>query len=79
MTADKSTSLLKRYGWVILFISPWIPVIGDTIPIIAGATRYNFRVFSVAIVLGKLVKGIAIVFFGSLILPVIFPSGIHLP
>jgi len=78
-TADKSTSLLKRYGWVILFISPWIPVIGDTIPIIAGATRYNFRVFSVAIVLGKLVKGIAIVFFGSLILPVIFPSGIHLP
>lgn len=50
-----------------------IIIIGDTIPIIAGATKFNFRVFGVAIVLGKLVKGIAIVFFGSLILPVIFP------
>ena len=77
MTADKSTSLLKKYGWVILFISPWIPVIGDTIPIIA--TKFNFKVFSIAIVLGKLVKGIAIVFFGSLILPLIFLSGVHLP
>jgi membrane protein YqaA with SNARE-associated domain len=76
---DKSTSLLKKYGWVILFISPWIPIIGDTIPIIAGATKFNFKVFSIAIVLGKLVKGIAIVFFGSLILPLIFPSGVHLP
>ena len=76
---DTSTSLLKKYGWVILFISPWIPIIGDTIPIIAGATKYNFRLFSIAIVSGKVVKGVAIVFFGSLILPLIFPSGMHHP
>jgi membrane protein YqaA with SNARE-associated domain len=69
-----SASLLKKYGWVILFISPWIPIIGDSIPIIAGATKYNFRIFSIAIISGKVVKGIAIVFFGSLILPLIFPS-----
>ena len=62
---DTSTSLLKKYGWVILFISPWIPIIGDSIPIIAGAPKYNFRLFTIAIISGKLVKGVAIVFFGS--------------
>ena len=72
-----STSLLRKYGWIILFISPWIPIIGDYIPIVAGATKYNFRLFTIAIVSGKIVKGIAIVFFGSLILPLIFPSGLH--
>jgi membrane protein YqaA with SNARE-associated domain len=76
---DRSSSLLKKYGWVILFISPWIPIIGDSIPIIAGATKYNFRLFSIAIISGKVVKGIAIVFFGSLILPLIFPSTSHHP
>lgn len=76
---NRSTSLLKKYGWVILFISPWIPIIGDSIPIIAGATKYNFRLFSIIIILGKVVKGVAIVFFGSLILPLIFPSSIHHP
>jgi membrane protein YqaA with SNARE-associated domain len=76
---DRSASLLKKYGWVILFISPWIPIIGDSIPIIAGATKYNFRLFSIVIILGKVVKGVAIVFFGSLILPLIFPSGFHHP
>ena len=74
---DTSTSLLRKYGWIILFISPWIPIIGDYIPIVAGATKYNFRLFTIAIVSGKIVKGIAIVFFGSLILPLIFPSGLH--
>ena len=69
---DTSTSLLKKYGWIILFISPCIPTIGDYI--VAGATKYNFRLFSIAIISGKVVKGIAIVFFGSLILPLIFPS-----
>jgi len=76
---DRSFLLLKKYGWVILFISPWIPIVGDSIPIIAGATKYNFRLFSIAIISGKLVKAIAIIFFGSLILPLIFPSGLHHP
>ena len=73
----RGASLLKKYGWVILFISPWLPIIGDYIPIISGATKYNFKLFSIAIVSGKVVKGIAIVFFGSLILPLIFPSSFH--
>jgi membrane protein YqaA with SNARE-associated domain len=75
----RGASLLKKYGWIILFISPWIPIIGDYIPIMAGATKYNFKLFSIAIVCGKVVKGIAIVFFGSLILPLIFPSAMHNP
>lgn len=70
----RGASLLKKYGWVILFISPWIPIIGDYIPIIAGASKYNLKLFSIAIVSGKVVKGVAIVYIGSLILPSIFPS-----
>ncbi|MGC2574778.1 MAG: VTT domain-containing protein [Candidatus Nitrosopolaris sp.] len=54
---DKSTSLLKKYGWTILFISPWISIIGDYIPIVAGATKNNFRLFTIAIVSGKVIKG----------------------
>jgi len=63
----RSASLLKKYGWIILFISPWRP------------TKYNFRLFSIAIVSGKVVEGVAIVFSGSLILPLIFPSSLHHP
>ena len=76
---DRSILLLKKYGWVILFISPWIPIVGDSIPIIAGVTKYNFRLFSVAIISGKIVKAVAIVFVGSFILPLIFPSSLHHP
>ena len=53
---DTSTSLLKKYGWIILFISPWIPIIGDYIPIVAGGTKYNFTLFSIAIISGKVVS-----------------------
>jgi membrane protein DedA with SNARE-associated domain len=49
--------LLKKYGWTILFISPWISIIGDYIPIVAGATKNNFRLFTIAIVSGKVIKG----------------------
>ena len=70
---DRSLLLLEKYGWIILFFSPWIPIMGDFIPIIAGVKKYNFELFSIAIVLGKAVKALAIVFFSSWILPLFFP------
>jgi membrane protein YqaA with SNARE-associated domain len=70
---ERSLLLLERYGLAIIFFSPWIPIVGDFIPLIAGAKKYNFRTFAIAIVSGKVIKAIAIVFFSSWILPMISP------
>ena len=45
--------LLERYGWAIIFVSPWIPILGDIIPIIAGAKRYDVKKIMIAISAGK--------------------------
>ncbi|MDP9015889.1 MAG: VTT domain-containing protein [Thermoproteota archaeon] len=57
--------LLERYGWAIIFVSPWIPVLGDIIPVIAGAKRYDFKKFIIAIAAGKIVRAVAMIFLGS--------------
>jgi membrane protein YqaA with SNARE-associated domain len=57
--------LLERYGWAIIFVSPWVPVLGDIIPLIAGAKRYDFKKFMVAIAAGKIVRAVAMIFLGS--------------
>ena len=57
--------LLEKYGWAIIFVSPWIPVLGDIIPLIAGAKRYDFKKFMIAIAAGKVVRAVAMIFLGS--------------
>src|SRR5919198_389726 len=69
---DRTGVLLERYGWIIIFFSPWIPVIGDIVPMIAGAKRYNLRNFIIVMLTGKVLKATAIIFFSSWILPFIF-------
>ena len=69
---DKTRALLERYGWLIIFFSPWIPIVGDIIPMIAGAKKYDLKNFIIVMISGKLFKAIAIVFFSSWILPFIF-------
>lgn len=64
---QRSYALLAKYGWLFIFISPWIPVGGDVIPIIAGIKKYDLKKFIVAMVLGKTLKAVAIVYFLSLI------------
>jgi len=62
---SRSRHLLERYGWAIIFVSPWIPVLGDIIPLIAGAKRYDFKKFMIAIAAGKIVRAVAMIFLGS--------------
>ena len=57
--------LLERYGWGIIFVAPWIPVLGDIIPAIAGAKRYDVKKFMIAISAGKTARAIATIFLGS--------------
>ena len=61
----KSINIMTKYGWsTIIFFSPWIPIIGDIVSIVAGVKRYNLLRYTIAMIAGKTVKAVAIVFFG---------------
>jgi membrane protein YqaA with SNARE-associated domain len=63
---QKSMSIMTKYGWsTIIFFSPWIPILGDVVSIIAGTKRYNLVKYSIFMTTGKTVKAVAIVFFGA--------------
>lgn len=68
----KAFQLLSKYGWFILFVSPWIPIIGDLITIIAGIKRYDFKKYIISISAGKTVRAIVVVYLNALIMPLIF-------
>lgn len=71
-STQRSYALLAKYGWLLIFISPWIPVGGDVIPIIAGIKKYDLTKFTIAMIAGKVIKAVAIVYFLSIILIVFF-------
>ncbi len=64
----KGRKLLKKYGWAIIFLSPWIPIFSDIVPMIAGSKKYDFQMFWMAMTTGKTVKAFAIVFLSSFVL-----------
>jgi membrane protein YqaA with SNARE-associated domain len=60
---QKSMSMMTKYGWVtIIFFSPWIPIIGDVVSIVAGTKKYDIIKYTIAMTAGKTVKAVAIVF-----------------
>ena len=62
---QKSINIMTKYGWsTVIFFSPWIPIIGDVVSIIAGTKKYSIVKYTIAMTTGKTVKSIAIVFFG---------------
>ena len=54
--------ILAKYGWVAIFFCSWIPILGDVIPIVAGAKRYDFGKFAISMSVGKMIKDFAIVY-----------------
>ena len=63
--------LLMKYGWAIILVSPWIPILGDLIPIITGVKKYDFKRYMIATSTGKTIKAVALVFLSSWFLPLI--------
>jgi membrane protein YqaA with SNARE-associated domain len=60
---QKSVGMMSKYGWAtIIFFSPWIPILGDVVSIVAGAKKYSILKYTVAMTTGKTVKAVAIVF-----------------
>lgn len=58
----RGKEMLKKYGWALIFLSPWIPIFSDIVPLIAGSKKYDFRKFTIAMTTGKAFKALAIVF-----------------
>ena len=64
---ESGNKFLTKYGWLGIFFCSWIPILGDVLPIVAGAKKYDFRKFAVAMAAGKTVKVFAIVYVLSLL------------
>jgi membrane protein YqaA with SNARE-associated domain len=61
---QKSVNIMTKYGWAtIIFFSPWIPIFGDVVSIVAGTKKYNIVKYTIAMTTGKAVKAVAVVFF----------------
>jgi membrane protein YqaA with SNARE-associated domain len=73
---NRYRELLERYGWAIIFVSPWIPILGDIIPVIAGAKRYEMKKFMIAIAAGKIARAVAMIFLGSYLATISAPPWI---
>jgi len=68
----KSVSLMNKYGWTaIIFFSPWMPVIGDVASIIAGSQKFDFKKYTIAMIAGKTLKSLAIVYLSAWVLSLI--------
>jgi membrane protein DedA with SNARE-associated domain len=62
--ADIYLQPLERYGWAIIFVVPWIPILAEIIPAIAGAKRYDFMKFMIAVSAGKTARAVVTMFLG---------------
>ncbi len=52
----------RKYGALLLLVSPWIPVIGDLAPMVAGIENYESRRFLLVISVAKAIKSIGIIY-----------------
>jgi len=52
----------RKYGGVILLVSPWIPIVGDLAPMVAGIENYESKKFLIVISIAKIIKSIAIIY-----------------
>ena len=52
----------RKYGAMLLLISPWIPIVGDLAPMVAGIENYETKRFMVVISIAKTIKCIGIIY-----------------
>ena len=52
----------RKYGALYLLISPWIPIVGDIAPMVAGRENYELKKFLIVISAAKTIKSIGIVY-----------------
>ncbi len=52
----------RKYGALYLLVSPWIPLVGDIAPMVAGRENYELKKFLIVISAAKIIKSIGIVY-----------------
>ena len=52
----------QKYSAVLLLISPWIPIVGDLAPMVAGIENYETKKFLLVISIAKSIKCIGIIY-----------------
>lgn len=73
---NEEHKLLKKYGPLIILFTPFIPIIGDIILISAGAKKYDFKLFALLMIVGKVIK-ITITVYLIALIPNISAGVIH--
>lgn len=53
----------RKYGAALLLVSPWIPIVGDIAPMVAGLENYEAKKFLTVISIAKIIKSLGIVYF----------------
>lgn len=52
----------RKYGAALLLVSPWIPLVGDLAPMVAGIENYEAKKFLIVISAAKIIKSILVVY-----------------
>ncbi|MCX9085315.1 MAG: VTT domain-containing protein [Candidatus Methanoperedens sp.] len=52
----------RKYSVALLLISPWIPLVGDLAPMVAGIENYETKKFLIVISIAKTIKCLGIIF-----------------
>jgi membrane protein YqaA with SNARE-associated domain len=69
---NKIDNILRKYGWIGIVGSAWVPVVGDFIPMVAGTKKWDISKFAIALSIGKTTRALAITYFGSFLIEGIF-------
>ncbi len=55
----------RKYGAPFLLVSPWIPLVGDLAPMVAGIENYELKKFLFVISTAKIIKSAGIVYLSA--------------
>lgn len=55
----------RKYGAPFLLVSPWIPLVGDLAPMVAGIENYELKKFLLVISTAKIIKSVGIVYLSA--------------
>jgi membrane protein YqaA with SNARE-associated domain len=58
---NKSDNILKKFGWIAIFFSPFMIVIGDIILMSAGGKKLDFKKYMLFMIGGKIFKTVIII------------------
>jgi membrane protein YqaA with SNARE-associated domain len=64
---DKAEKIFTKYGSFVLLFT-WLPFIGDAITVVGGLLQMNFKIFSVLVFTGKLLRYVAVAYLANAIL-----------